>query len=457
MIALRPALWIGLAAGAAEVAIRAVQHFLFGRLLFAGADFWWAAPLLTGFLVAAPVLLLAPFIGAGSRLAPWVRYGVPLGLASFGLLLLIPGPARAALALVAAAIAVQGTRWLTRRRAGFELLVRRTLPALLLFPALSGTGLHLAGLRRGPGPGGYSPPADRPNVLLIILDTVRAMELGVYGMKPTTTEYLDGFARLGVTFDQAFSPAPWTAPSHASMFTGRRVDQLSIDWMVRLDGTWPTLAEVLGRAGYATAGIVANTEYASAETGLARGFDHYEDYPLSPVEALRWTGLGRALTGGWKAWRHLPAQNRPERIDAGRITERFLRWVDRRPPKPFFAFLNFFDAHDPYFPPEPYWSRFVSGEPRIPRAVTPGTWSFPAVAVGRRAYQGAIAYLDVEIAALFDSLRARRIFDRTLVIVAGDHGEEFFEHGLMGHGNSLYAPSVRVPLIVVWPGRVPAG
>ena len=155
--------------------------------------------------------------------------------------------------------------------------------------------------------------------------------------------------------------------------------------------------------------------------------------------------------------RGLPPQDQAGRIGAEQINRRILHWLDRRPNRPFFAFLNYFDAHAPYFPPEPFWSRALPGEPRRPQTVAPGTWSFPAVTLGRRAYQGAIAYLDGQIGALFDSLRVRGLMQETLVVIASDHGEEFFEHGLMGHGNSLYAPSVRIPLLMVWPGRLPRG
>jgi arylsulfatase A-like enzyme len=118
-------------------------------------------------------------------------------------------------------------------------------------------------------------------VLLLVLDTVRAIELGLYGFTPSTSPALDGLGAAGVVFDQAFSTAPWSAPSHASLFTGRNPAELSIDWDRPLDATFPTLAEELGRAGYSTLGIVANTAYTSAETGLARGFDRYEDYRLT--------------------------------------------------------------------------------------------------------------------------------------------------------------------------------
>jgi arylsulfatase A-like enzyme len=452
---LLPALWIGLAAGALEVVIRAVQHVLFGRLLFVGADFWWAAPLMTAMLVAVPSVLVAGAM-SGTRWGPRLKYRLPVGLAALGLILLAPGLAGYASVLLAAGVAVQGGAWLVRRTTGFEQVVRRTLPLFFLLPVLGGVGFHLLRPVWESWKSRARPDGDGPNVLLVVLDTVRAIELGLYGFKPTTSPNLDAFAAQGVVFDQAFATAPWTAPSHAGLFTGRRVYELSIDWRVALDGTYPTLAEVLHDAGYATVGAVANTEYASAETGLARGFDHYEDYPRSLTEASRWTGLSRGAVRLWRSLRHQPLRALPDRIDAARISRRFLRWLDGHPGRPFFAFLNYFDAHEPYYPPEPFWSRHLPDEPRRPRAVTPGAWSMPAVITGRRAYDGAIAYLDEQVGALLDSLRARRALRETLVVIVGDHGEEFFEHGLMGHGNSLYAQSVRVPLVLVWPGHLPA-
>jgi len=453
-----PGLWIGLAAGVIEVVVRAVQHFLFGRIHFAGADFWWGVPLVSAILIAIPtVLIAAPLSRLSSRFGTLLRYGLPVALGSFGLLLLIPSLSRWAVALLALGIGVQAARRLARQATDFDNLVRRTLPVFLLLPVLGGAGLHLSGVARDAWIGRGGPGNDGPNVLLIILDTVRAMELGVYGFRPTTTPNLDDFAALGVTFDQAFSPAPWTGPSHASLFTGRRVQELSIDWKISLDRTYPTLAEVLRRSGYSTVGVVANTEYAGAGTGLARGFDHYEDHRLTLAEVGQWTGLSRVSARLVRKLLRLPPGDEAGRIGAEEINRRILRWLDRRPKRPFFAFLNYFDAHAPYFPPEPFWSRVLPGEPRRPQAVSPGTWSVPAVALGRRAYQGAIGYLDAQIGALFDSLRVRGVMQEALVIIASDHGEEFLEHGLMGHGNSLYAPSVRIPLLMAWPGHLPRG
>jgi Sulfatase len=429
-----PALWLGLVAGILEVTVRACQHFLFGRLLFVGADYWAGAPLLTAGLVTIPTLLVG-FPLARFRIGTRVRLGVPLWLGALGLLLLVPGLAKWGAALLAASIAVQGSAWLSRRALAFDRLVGRTLPVLLVLPLLAGAGIrawHARTVlpRTAAGVGS-------PNVLLLVLDTVRAIELGLYGLKPSDSPYLDALGAQGVVFDQAFSTAPWTAPSHAGFFTGRRARELSIDWTSRLDGTWPTLAEQLSALGYATAGFVANTEYASAETGLARGFGHYEDYHLSWAQAIRWTSLSKTATDLWRAVRHPSPRDLPGRLAAEEINNRLLHWLDRHSENPFFAFVNYFDAHAPYYPPEPYWSRFLPAEPRRPRGVAPGGWSVQMATVGRRAYQGAIAHLDAQVEALLDSLRLRRVLRNTLLIVVGDHGEEFFEHGLMGHGNSL--------------------
>ena len=134
-----------------------------------------------------------------------------------------------------------------------------------------------------------------PNVLLIVLDTVRADALSLYGYDRDTSPNLVRLARGGVRFEQARATAPWTLPSHASMFTGRWPHQLDIGTFRPLDARSPTLAEVLGARGYVTAGFVANPIFCHADYGLARGFLHYEDIPVSPLEILRSTLLGERL------------------------------------------------------------------------------------------------------------------------------------------------------------------
>ena len=129
-------------------------------------------------------------------------------------------------------------------------------------------------------------PADARNVLLIVWDTVRAGNLSLHGYGRRTSPNLERLAGRGVRFDQAFATAPWTLPSHSSLFTGRWPHELTADWRSPLDETYPTLAEYLAAHGYDTAGFVANLDYCSRETGLSRGFAHYEDYPIELVGCL---------------------------------------------------------------------------------------------------------------------------------------------------------------------------
>jgi arylsulfatase A-like enzyme len=239
-----------------------------------------------------------------------------------------------------------------------------------------------------------------------------------------------------------------------------------------------TLAEFLGARGYATAGFVANATYCSYETGLSRGFAHYEDYDVTLPEILLCSALvqrslnflhSRANLAFW------PADTAPlggSRKSAARINRDFLRWVDRSrrddPQRPFFAFLNYFDAHHPYFPPEPVSlsgpalgrSPATAAEVRMIR-----TWwdldkrrlSARDVALARDAYDRCIAYLDVQLGRLFEDLQQRGLLKNTLVIVTADHGEHFGERQIFGHGCSLYMPELHVPLLVFAPEGAAAG
>ena len=141
-----------------------------------------------------------------------------------------------------------------------------------------------------------APPVKARNVLLIVWDTVRAANLSLHGYGRHTSPELEQLARRGVRFDQAFATAPWTLPSHSSLFTGRWPHELTADWDVALDDTYLTLAAYLAAHGYDTGGFVANLDYCSRETGLSRGFAHYEDHPLEPWDIFtRYTGIGSRL------------------------------------------------------------------------------------------------------------------------------------------------------------------
>jgi arylsulfatase A-like enzyme len=310
------------------------------------------------------------------------------------------------------------------------------------------------------------PGAAGPNIVLIVWDTVRARSLSLYGYERRTTPRLEAFADGAAVFDRAFSTSPWTLPTHASMFTGRWHHELSVDWEDPLDTAYPTLAEFLAGRGYATAGFVANTYFGSVEHGLNRGFVHYEDYRRSPGQALVSSALGSELACG--------VRNEPGcklrdlvgyhelfgRKTAAHVSRAFLRWLDRRPAgRPFFAFLNYMDAHAPYLPPEPFATRFGKGERGNPMHIERADWKWtPAQAKAEQdAYDGAIAYLDDQLGRLLGELDERGLLDNTIIVLTSDHGEEFLEHGVMSHSNSLYMDALHVPLVIRAGGHMPAG
>lgn len=457
---LRLAAWAGIVTGLGEAALFGIRRLLLGRLVFLPSDVVWMAPLadLVTFLLLGAVLALAGRVTRG-RIGLSFTFGCLTALGTFTLSLQYGPLARIAAAVLAAGVGVQAARMARRWPGALERLVRRSLLPLagLVFLAAVGLQGQRYLLERGNSASRTTPRAGAPNVLLIILDTVRSLDLSVYGYDRPTTPVLDRFARSGVRFDRVISPAPWTLPAHASIFTGRWPHELSASWLSPLDGHYPTLAEVLARHGWVTAGFVANTQYTSRQTGLARGFGHYRDYPVTPAQILLSSAFNRFLLHSRYRERALL------RIHAADINAAFLHWLQRpRRGRPFFAFLNYMDAHDPYQPPAPFAGRFSSpGDLAQIKALeedTPGReWSPAVIHAARAAYDESILSLDAQLGELFDTLRARGILDNTLVVVTSDHGEEFGEHGVFFHGNSLYRPSVEVPLLMRWPGWVPKG
>jgi arylsulfatase A-like enzyme len=387
--------------------------------------------------------------------------------AALAVLLAVPSLQRYTQWLLAGGLAAVVTRRLGAREPRTAALGRCML--LLLATAVAcGLGIRAwqgANERRGLAALPAAPPR-APNVLLITLDTVRARSLSLYGYTRRTSPELERLAERGVVFDRAVAPASWTLPSHASLFTGRFPHELNGTWSRPVDLPDQTLAAVLDEHGYETAGFVANLIYASSEMGLARGMLHYEDHPWSLGTMLLTASLGRAITdNGWLR-RATDYRQTLNRKTAARLNDDFLRWESSRDrDRPFFAFLNYFDAHDPRLPPAPYNRRYGPTRPGG-RFVYAGVdigpqnkdaWSPADVANDRNAYDGAITYLDQQIGTLFSELERRHLLENTIAIVTADHGESFGEHGLYGHGNSLYFETLHVPLLVSLPGRIPSG
>ncbi len=374
-----------------------------------------------------------------------------------GLWPLNPPLAKYAIGLLAAGIAVQAARFADRDPGRFERGLRRTLLAVGAYLLLTATSIGVVrdvgswlALRRA------SPVRGR-NVVLLVLDTVRAMSLSLYGYDRPTTPNLTRIARRGALFDRAYSTAPWTLPSHASMFTGRWAWELEADWRTPLSHRYSTLAEVLAARGYATAGFVANLAYTQREMGLGRGFGRYDAYRVSLEQVLKSSRAGRELARrlqpllGWLG----PSSPGFDRKTADDINRAVLGWVDRHGDRPFFVFANYFDAHQDYYVPSGYDSLFRRGAGR--KAAGARADSIPIAVRSRLRYEQAIRYLDEAVGRLVDSLGRRGVLNNTVLVITADHGEEIMEHGWLGHGGSVYLPALWVPLIVIEPGVVPAG
>jgi len=365
----------------------------------------------------------------------------------------------AALILAAGAGAVW-VRWSNREPETSERLRRRTLRPLAITALLAsitvfaGQAAQERGLfERKPSAHGQS-----PSVLLVVLDTVRADRMSLFGYARPTTPFLEQYAREAVVFDKAFATSSWTLPSHVSFFTGRAPREHGAT-LQAYDRRFPTLAQVLARRGYATAGFAANLHYTRCSRGISAGFQHYEGpYGGAGVAFYRASAgglLGRHILGLRDSFRF------PAYFSAAEVNRRFFRWLDAEARGPFFAFLNYMDAHLPVVPPEPFAGRFVSapGEPQ--RRDWDALWVEQRVrpelqALIQQRYDAAVAYLDDQVRALLAGLRQRGHQQNLLVVILSDHGESLGEHGLFGHQSSLYREQIHVPLILRRPGGTPA-
>jgi choline-sulfatase len=244
--------------------------------------------------------------------------------------------------------------------------------------------------------------AGRP-IVLITIDTLRADRVGAYGSTRGLTPVLDRFAQSAVRFTAAVTQVPLTLPAHATILTGLHPAHHGVRTNdgFRLAPGVPTLAGALKSRGYATGAFIGGYPLQSA-SGLARGFDRYDD------DFLRSAGI----------------VERP----AGEVVRSAIAWIEEHRAQPFFIWVHLFDPHSPYTPPAP----FAAAHPDAP-------------------YDGEIAYTDDAIGRLFDRLRELDLFARAAILVVADHGESLGEHGERTHGTFLYDATVRVPLIIKLP------
>jgi arylsulfatase A-like enzyme len=467
--------WIGLIVGFGDLGFLVVnKRLLFRDFYRLGADFPWIVPSGVVVMVVVPALLIALF----ARIRGSVRLGVPVLLLSLVGFLDLSARLRLELwasLIISIAMAVQSVRLVRARSAGFLRLVRRTvgwLMAILVGTMFVSLGGRVWSEYRQQA---TLPPAaaGAQNVLLVVWDTVRAANTSLHGYGRVTTPNLERLARRGVRFERAFSTSSWTLPSHASIFTGRWPHELGADWKAPVRDGVPTLAEFLAAHGYDTAGFVANLDYCARETGLARGFAHYEDFPLSVFDTFaRYVALGRRIdVSSWVSyldllvekhtgrWYDLILHGREHAKSADAINGAFLRWLGKRPKtgRPFFAFLNYNDAHSPYEVPDRSIPGFgVRPATSSQRQTLQGftvvdkmTLSTEDVRMATDVYDDCISYLDRRLGSLLDELSQRGVLANTLLIVTSDHGEHLGDHRLFFHGCSLYRQVAQVPLVIV--------
>lgn len=467
---LRVAVWFGLATGIVE----GVAFLVFQQLR-------WSAWIRLNVPVAPEILSIAPFVdlllfgalGVGlavvGRLVPRVsimRYTFLLCCfcAFYDWLALSGHLYRYAVASLALGLAVVVTRWALRHEATCLRAIRASLPVLAAVPVLGAVGIPSGQWLRERLATAQLPAAapGAPNVLVIVVDTLRADHLSAYGYARPTSPNLDRLARQGVLFENAFSTSSWTLPAHASLVTGRYTYEHHAE-LRPLDDRYPTIAEALRARGYRTGAFSGNVLLFNRAQGFGRGFLHFEDYFHTLGDAVMRTLYGRETR------KYVVSRLRIEDIigrrRAAAINPAVVRWIERDRSHPFFAFLNYFDTHDPYVPPQPYRSMFATskhpgGLLRTPEAGD--ILSLPDMTPEQLqgeidAYDGAIAYTDDYIGRLLADLRQQGLLDNTFVVVTADHGESFGEHGLFLHRNALYWESIHVPLLVVRPGFIPAG
>lgn len=297
----------------------------------------------------------------------------------------------------------------------------------------------------------------RPNVFIILLDTLRRDRVGAYGHKRDTTPNIDQVAADAVMFENAYTSAPWTLPAHTTLFTGLACEDHGVTSdLCTLDDTTPTLAQLLTHAGYASLGYSANP-FVGSIYGLARGFDRFVN-----AHELR-TDFSPAAD-----W----VDATPTEHDKGGadIVRRFLADLRAAPQsRPLFAFFNLTEPHHPYYPPTPfrlrYWRELGEFDAATLNATLAASELNFNVMTGRVAlnqdayrllnawYDGGVRYADYCAGQLLDAIRASGRDENAMIVIMSDHGEMLGERGIVGHTWSVLDPVARIPLIIRFAGQ----
>jgi arylsulfatase A-like enzyme len=327
---------------------------------------------------------------------------------------------------------------------------------------------------------GGPPPEGSPNVLVLLIDTLRGDHLSCYGYGKPTSPAMDQFASEGAVFLNTYTQASWTKPATASLMTGLYPSTHQTMTMGSgLAESFRILPEVYQEKGYRTA-IFTSNNLVSPLFGFDQGVDFFYYGKAQMVRELMFGNVVRTLLRSnqdrkrmvedW-FWSLESSLRFRERVDydpsAESLNSRFLEWLDEGPDRPYFAYIHYIEPHFPYTPPPPFDTLFTS--------IEPGTYVQPTQNFGFQPfdrmepverdllekvlgeYDGEIAYLDHVLGNFFRELERRGVLDRTIVLLTADHGEEFFDHSMWGHGHSLFNEVVKIPLIMRFPAMIPAG
>jgi arylsulfatase A-like enzyme len=426
---------------------------LFGALVVAGAAFSRKLPWIAA--LASPGISMIAFVGFS-----WLAKN-------------IPGEHTRPVRLASAALFLVGmlvvARFLPRMRMrpmtalGFPVLAAAVCVTLAV---ASGQENPVGGNAKASGGG-------QPNIVFVVLDTVRADHLPIYGYQRNTAPHLQQFASEATTFTNATSTSNMSLASHASFFTGvyptehgAHFDPPTHPYGKPLDEKFGTMAEILGAHGYATFGVVSNYANVSRGLGLGRGFNSFDD--AAPIPLLDWrrrpflrNAVRRALMCCFST-----GEFETEYRGAEDITNLGLKDLASasRQGKPFFLFLNYMDAHWPLIPPAPFDTMYPGKDDRI---TTEKQYDLQADVLALRRnvsdhekqhltsqYDGGIAYMDQEVARLLGHLKQMGAYDNSLIIITSDHGEALGERELLGHLAEVYQDEVHVPLLIKFPHSV---
>jgi arylsulfatase A-like enzyme len=338
------------------------------------------------------------------------------------------------------------------------------LGALLLLPLLVCISYHLqSGRDRSRA---NESAASKPNIIFIVIDTLRADRLGCYGHSRPTSPNIDRIAREGVLFETAVAPGAWTLPTHASMFSGMYSSKHGAHLEhFNLDRDITTMAEYFSGQGYYTAGF-CNNGWVSTNNGFDQGFQSY--FQLWKALTIRHTPGGLLKQIYFRnRYRHDRSMLAVLNRDA-EVTNKFVcRWVGKHYGKkyPLFLFINYMDVHGPYMPPRTISYPFLDDSDLGKQyKLHPAYFHFNqskydenTLAHIRLLYDGGIYYLDHHLGLLFEKLSGMMSLDDTVVVITSDHGESLGENSMMGHDMSLYNTLVRVPLIIRYPKRFRPG